>query len=82
MQGRVRFRSRWDCEFTVRAPADLVAACGRHRSCFIPRSKPGADGRRWFEVHFERRPDSAVSGILALQETLRRAATDRVEEVS
>jgi len=69
--GKITFRSAWDCRFEVLAPPSLIAACGEHRRCFLPRKSQGASGHRWYEVHFKQRPQDVSAGILAIQQMLR-----------
>ncbi len=82
LPGKVSFGSRWCSDFRVWAPAKLVAACGRHRGCFIPKSKPRSHGWRWFSVHFRRRPSSLSEGILAVQEMLNWGAGRLGEDIA
>jgi hypothetical protein len=72
--GRVTYRSAWDSEFAVLAPRELIDASGDHRICFRPQSKKAERRGGWFEVHFSRRPESAASGVAAIQRILCLAA--------
>jgi len=74
LPGKIRFRSAWDCAFEIHAPSNLIAACGKHRRCFLPVSRPHARGWRWYSVHFNRRPRTVCSGIVAVEAMLGWAA--------
>jgi len=76
-QGEIAFRSPWSCSFKVLAAEELIACCGIHARCFIPQGKPLASGLRWFEVHFDRRPQSVEAGIVAIEQMLRAAQFKR-----
>lgn len=73
LQGEIFFRSAWDCEFKVLTTKNLIVSCGKHRRCFIRRGRQSPAGLRWYEVHFDKRPRSISSGIIAIQQMLSRA---------
>jgi len=73
LEGEIFFRSAWDCAFKVLAPKDVITGCGEHRKCFIPQGRNSASGLRWYEVHFNERPRSISSGVIAIQQMLSRA---------
>ena len=74
LSGRAEFRSPQQCRFEILAPETLIAACGPHRSCFLPMGDRRAGGQRWYEVHFRQRPETLAADILAIEEAVRAAA--------
>ena len=80
LPGKIAFRSKWDQRFEVLTSHNLINACGEHRRCFVPLRNYHPPGRRWFSVHFNRRPQTLSSGILALQKLLSIAAATLEEK--